>query len=162
MITALKIATIPTLFFIIQQDFKERKVYWFLFPLLGILLSTIHFLSIELVEIFAYYIALNFLLISLVIIILYGITVGAFKKPFLNHSFGMGDLLFFYAFALGFSSLTFIILFTNSLLFALLLFWGLKKPLRWKTVPLAGLMGLFLLIILTLSIFIDNPSLHRF
>ena len=100
----------------------------------------------------------NSLLISTIVIILYVYTKLIAKIKFLNHSFGLGDLLFFYAISLGFPTLTFIILFTFSILFSCLVYFLFKK--NKSTVPLAGYMSLFLLSTIIVSVFIDYPILY--
>jgi hypothetical protein len=162
LILVLKAIACLVLLVIIYQDLKERLVFWFLFPLLGILLFYLLYShSIDL-KILGYYIGLNLILITTIIAVIFVITKVVFKKPFLNHSFGLGDLLFFYAFALGFPTMTFIILFANSLIFSFLLYLAFKKSRNLKTIPLAGFMSIFLFLILGISIFAEKPSLYNF
>lgn len=141
------------------QDFKDRAVFWFLFPILGILLGSLHYVSLSGVFFFDH-ILINALLISLILLLLYGYARFIAKIKFINHSFGLGDLFFFYAFALGFPSITFIVLFSCAILFSVAVFFILKKNLHLKTVPLAGLMALFLLFVLGYSLFSNTPSLY--
>ena len=150
------------MFFIALQDFKERKVYWFLFPILGIALGLLHFLETGSNQLFLYHVLFNGLLVTLLLLLLFFLTKTIFKKPFLNHSFGLGDLLFFYAFGLGFPPVTFIILFTNSLFFSLLVFVLFKKYHKATTVPLAGLMAVFVFLVLTIDTFVTQPSLYSY
>lgn len=161
MIWVIKVISCITLLFIAYQDFKERRVYWFLFPLLGASLLYLHFLHTGIFKILTYYILLNIILISLILLILFLFTNLVLKKQFLNHSFGLGDILFFYAFALGFPTITFTILFANALIFSFLFFFILKKTQNFKTAPLAGLMSLFLFFILGISIFTDTTLLYN-
>lgn len=100
------------------------------------------------------------LLISLVVFILFIYTKYVARMKFLNVSFGLGDLLFFYAFAMGFPTVTFLILFVGAILFALGTFLLTKKNEENETIPLAGLMGLFLIVVLILSFFPIAPSLY--
>lgn len=72
----------------------------------------------------------------------------------------MGDVLFFYAFALGFPTMTFVLLFVGAIFFSLLVFLILKMGRPMETVPLAGLMGLFVMGVLVSSLFPDTPSLY--
>lgn len=144
------------------QDFKERKVYWFLFPLTAILFGLVHFLNIAEPLVFVNYVLLNALLVSLLICVLFLFTRVITKKKFLNHSLGLGDILFFYAFAIGFPTLTFSILFANAILFALLLFLVAKKRLQLQTVPLAGLMSVFLILVFAYNLLFQSPTLHGY
>ncbi len=147
------------LLLIFYQDYKSREVYWFLFPFLGMLLSVLFFLNSH-----SYFVLLsmlfNSMLVSMIILILYLYTRFISKKNFLDHSFGLGDILFFYAFCLGFPSLTFIVLFTFSILFTTSLYFILKKDKKNKTVPLAGFMSLFLVFIFGISLIIEYPILY--
>ena len=141
------------------QDFKERAVYWFLFPLLGLGLGWLHY-NLVLQELFFSHILINLLLVTLILLILYAYSRFIAKKKFIDHSFGLGDLCLFYAFALGFPSVSFIILFSCSILFSAIVFFALHKKLQLKTVPLAGLITLFLVFIFSYSLFSNTPSLY--
>ena len=157
-----KIAASLSLLVIIYQDFKERQVYWFLFPLLGLFLGLLNFSNSLEFHTFIYYITINLVLTTLVLGLLFIVVKVFFKKRFIDYSLGFGDILFFYTFAFGFPTITFIILFANSLLFSLVLFLFFKKVFKLKTVPLAGLMSLFLIIILAVSGFVEQPSLYTY
>lgn len=150
-----------TLTFISYQDFKERQVYWFLFLLLALFLGWLHFNHSITAQIFLYYTLLNLILVTLIVVLLYSIVRFILNKKFLNYSLGLGDILFFYAFAFGFPTLTFSILFANSLVLSLLIFMLFKKRFRQKTIPLAGIMSLFILSVLSISLFIQQPLLYR-
>lgn len=159
MIFFLNFLAISCLGLIVYQDYKSREVYWFLFPLLGLLLSVLFF-KMTTMPIVLISILLNTILISLVIILLYLYTKVVSKTTFLNHSFGLGDVLFFYAFSLGFPSITFIILFTFSILFSTLLYFSFKRKMTIESVPLAGYMSLFLIFVLSYSLFYNSPILY--
>lgn len=94
------------------------------------------------------------------ILILYLYTKKIAKKKFLNYSFGLGDILFFYAIAIGFPTITFIVIYSFSIIFSLFTFLIFKKSSNFKTVPLAGLMSFFLFFIITYSMLITTPSLY--
>ncbi len=158
----LKVVACGVLVCIFYQDLKEREVFWFLFPLLAFSLAIVHYLNVDESLIFGYFVLLNTLLVTGIVLLLFLIHKLWIQKPFLNHSFGLGDLLFFYAFAMGFPTMTFVVLFANSLLFSLVVYLFMKKYRQVNTVPLAGLMGLFVLTVLGLSIFIKTPSLYTF
>ncbi|MEO1010893.1 MAG: hypothetical protein AAFX53_06270 [Bacteroidota bacterium] len=141
------------------QDFRERAVQWVWFPILGLVLSLIYIehTSLEQYLVFA---TTNILLVSLIIGFLFLYTKYIAKARFLNVSFGLGDLLFFYAFALGFPSMTFVLLFTAALFFSFLAFLASRTLDHRETVPLAGLMGLFLLGIHAVSFIPNVPYLY--
>lgn len=81
---------------------------------------------------------------------------------FLNVSFGLGDILFFYAFALGFPTATFLILFVSSILFSLMVSLIQKKKKTESGIPLAGLMSLFLVFAFSIEFLPNLPSLYNF
>lgn len=141
------------------QDFKTRKVIWFVFPLLMLFFGLLHFLNVTVHEIFFHHVLINFILICCIISILYVYTSLIAKKPFLGHSLGLGDVLFFYALGLGFPPLTFIVLFTSSIIFSLFTFLIVKNGLTLKTVPLAGLMGLYMIFVLLYGLIFKFPTL---
>jgi hypothetical protein len=73
------------------------------------------------------------------------------SKKFLNpfqHYFGLGDLLFYTAITPLFLLRNYILFFILSLLFAILMQFGLKKFIKEETVPLAGFSALFLIIMI--------------
>lgn len=161
MILGLKIALIIGLGLIYWQDLKERAVWWFLFPFVGLLMGGIHWLSSS-NELVTTYVSINLLMTTLVLLILWLYTRFIRNKKFLNVSFGLGDVLLFYAFALGFATVTFLILFVASILVALL--WSLVYLKRSSkgTIPLAGLMSSFLILVYTMSLLPKTPTLYTF
>jgi len=141
------------------QDFKERAVSWVLFPIIGLLLAFL-FLNVTSFEQYSLFVMTNVLLVSGILLILFLYTKHIARMKFLNVSFGLGDLLFFYAFALGFPTLTFIVLFVGAILFSLVFFLFSKKERKKGTIPLAGLMGFFLMVVVLASFFPQTPSLY--
>lgn len=146
---------------IAYQDIKSRMVYWFLFPVLAISLAMLH-LSHNTLEVFLYHSSINSILVTCILLILYIATRFIFKRRFLNSSIGLGDLLFFYAFAMGFPTVTFLWLFTGALVFSAMLHFLFKAIRGAETVPLAGFMGIFLIASLLYQLFPNTPSLYLF
>nr|WP_299338462.1 general secretion pathway protein [Allomuricauda sp.] len=144
------------------QDFRDRLVYWILFPVLGILLVTVHSLCSPHIWVLGLNVLMNLLLIAAVLLLTYLYSKIFRKEPFVDHSLGLGDILFFVAMALGFPTVTFLVLFVCSLLFSLLSFMTFKERFKNPTVPLAGLMGVFLILVLGYSVFVDEPDLYAF
>ncbi|MCK0160139.1 hypothetical protein [Allomuricauda sp. F6463D] len=143
------------------QDIRDREVSWVLFPLLGICLALSYGLQVG-ISVFTFSVMVNLILITCVVLLLWGITKFILKKPFLDVSFGLGDMLFLYVFALGFPTMTFVFLLVGSLLFSLAAFFLMKFLLQTKTVPLAGLMGLFLMAFILLALIPGTPSLYAY
>jgi len=137
-----KIILFIALFLIVIQDFKERQVYLWLFFLTGTTMALLH-LNNSMIQPFLLNIGINLLVIFIIISVLYFYATMKMKKS-LQHTLGLGDILFFMVLAIGFSTGTFLVLFTFSLIFSLLFFLAIKSNLKYKTVPLAGLQALFI------------------
>jgi len=126
---------------VFYQDINERLVWWFLFPIIG-LVSGVLFAHQTSLELFLYSILFNssFILILLSILFLYSkLKMGIH----IQEAIGMGDVLLFFALTCTFSLISFITLFVFSLVLSLLLHIVLSKNKPPKTVPLAGYMSLF-------------------
>ena len=141
------------------QDLRDREVLWILFPAIALFLAGLHISHVGL-EHFLFFALNNCILVTCILLLLWVVTKYIFKKRFLDVSFGTGDILFMYAFALGFPSLTFIVLLVGSILFSLLAFIILKLFFRAETVPLAGLMGIFLIAVLLATALPNSLSLY--
>lgn len=154
----LQILLILSFSLIAFQDFKERAVVWVLFPIAAVLLAIIclQHTSWEQYVILA---ITNSILVSCILLILFLYTTYIARKKFINVSFGMGDLLFFYALALGFPTITFILLFVGSIFFSIVIYAFTKKKQQENTVPLAGLMSIFLIGVVLFSFIPNTPSL---
>ncbi len=159
MILLLTVIAVAGFLIICYQDFRYRAVFWFLFPLLAIILGIIHYLQVEM-TLFYGSLAMNFILVSVVLLVLYFYSRIIAKKEFMNHSLGLGDILFFFVMGTGFPTTTFIILFTYAIFFSLLTFLVLKPRMKVKTVPLAGLMSLFLIVVLSINLCNYFPSIY--
>ncbi|PWK22592.1 hypothetical protein LX92_03067 [Maribacter polysiphoniae] len=136
-------------------------VMWIIFPVIGLLLFVLHLINSHW-EVGLIYILTNILIISGVLLLLYLYTKHILKQKFLNVSFGLGDILFLYALALGFPTITFIIVLVGSIFFSLIAFLLLKRYKEMSTVPLAGLMGLFLIGLVLFSFSSYTPSLYLY
>lgn len=135
------------------QDWRYRKIHIVLpFVIFGITFFLIPVKRYDLFEIV--FINTGFFLITLSILTLY---MSLKSKKFLNpfqHYFGLGDLLFYVAVSPLFLLKNYILFFILSLLFAIILQFGLKKFIKEESVPLAGFSSLFLFIILLKDHFI--------
>lgn len=129
------------------QDWKYRRIHVMLPVIIfGISFYLISRKKIDLINI----IILNtgFFLMTLSILTVYmSLKSKKFLNPFL-HYFGLGDLLFYISVAPLFILKNYILFFILSLLFAILLQFGLKKFIKEDTIPLAGYSALFLIIVL--------------
>lgn len=134
-------------------------VSWILFPLAGLGMGYLYFIHSD-IHVYTVLIFTNLLIVTAVISILYLYTKHLRGMEFLNVSFGLGDILFFVALAVGFPTITFLILFVSSILFSLLIFFVIKNGRDFKNAPLAGLMSVFLIGTYVISSFPAMPSLY--
>jgi hypothetical protein len=141
MITALNILMILLLLWIFYEDMKERQItlVWML-----LLLGLGGFLNYQkqILEIFLINSIVNMIVILTVVLILW-IYSRLKLRSGLFSLFGTGDLLFFIFLAVSFPMATFVVIFSTSLIFSLVVSVALKKKMK-KWVPLAGLQALFL------------------
>ena len=153
----LKLILIFIFFTILYQDYKDRLVYWFLYPLVGILAVAIQFLILPIDSIMLN-IVLNLCLVLFLLLVCYVYT-RVRKMEFAN-SFGLGDILFFIFISFTFSIISFLILFIFSLIFSLLVHFLLSGNSKDKTVPLAGYMSLFFGSVYGFTFFYESNFLY--
>ncbi len=142
----LKGLIIFNLVYIIYQDLKSREVYWFLLPSLMVLLGYMHYRNVLKIH-FITFTVINIGVIITVLGLLYLYTVLLIKKPFFKEVFGLADALYFLALAMAFPTATFVVIFVFSLIFSLLAWLILKHQSEYNSIPLAGYMSAFLLLI---------------
>jgi len=95
-----------------------------------------------------------FFLITLGILTAYmSLKSKKFLNPFL-HYFGLGDLLFYIAISPLFLLKDYILFFILSLVFSIVMQFGLKNFIKENTVPLAGFSALFLFAVLMKDYFL--------
>jgi len=158
LIIIFKILLLFTLITIFFQDYRNRLVYWFLFPIVGILYSTLH---LEKAGTFQFVVnsGINLTLIALMLLTLFVYARAILKRAFFE-TFGLGDLLLFVAISFSFSPATFLVLFVCSILFSILLYITLKNRSTHTTIPLAGNISLFFSVILVLDWLGCAPDLY--
>ncbi|MDC8005225.1 hypothetical protein POV27_14280 [Aureisphaera galaxeae] len=149
MIAALvKICLVAVLSLIFYQDQKERQVWFFLFPLFALLGTTLFYMNTNSTT-YLYAILINLLIVGMLLLVLFILSRWVWNKKSLKEALGLGDILFFVGFAVSFPTVSFINFFAFSMIFALVIH---RLLLKWKslthaTVPLAGWMSLFLIMI---------------
>ncbi|MEM7185024.1 MAG: hypothetical protein AAF466_00090 [Bacteroidota bacterium] len=141
-----KIVLLGVLAVLLWQDLKERQVWWFLLPLFAIAGSYLFFVNVSPV-LYATSLLWNLAIVGVLLATLYAYARWKLKKEFLAETFGLADLLFFIAFALSMPTFAFLNFFVAALVFSLLSYLALRMVFRSKqqTVPLAGMMSLFLI-----------------
>jgi len=132
---------------------------WLLITVI-LLVGYLHFYHSSL-QPFLWSATLNILIVAIIIFILFLYSKLKLKRP-LKDAFGLGDFLFFLAIAIGFPTITFAVLFSFSLFFSLTLFLIIKKSLKEKTAPLAGLQALFLSLIFLLHWTFNFMNLYQY
>jgi len=143
---------------IIYQDFKERAVYLFWYPLLLLVIVYQYFIMPGYVP--YELIAFNLFFVGVLVgfVFLYYRFRKYTMKSFFATVFGFGDLLFFVFMALFFTPANFLVVFNSSLILCLLLATGLKS-FKTRGVPLAGVQAtvvLFWVVGVQLSILPSN------
>jgi len=141
---------------ILYQDIKERQVYWFLFPIVGISAGLLFYLN-TLPELFLLTVSINLILVTLILAILFAYVKVRMRSKF-KDVFGVGDLLLFLMLCFSFSNISFYIIFISGLIFSLVLHLIINKNRKENDVPLAGYMsGFFMLTFLSFWLgIIDN------
>ncbi len=153
MILLIKIILLLSLLLILYQDIKQRQIWVILLPIFAITGSVLFYYS-TITVFFLYSILINLALVGFLILINYLFAKFILKKSLFKEALGMGDVLFFIAFAMSFPTLSFINFFVFSLLFSLVLQLVLKMYSKRRkqntintinTIPLAGYMSVFLI-----------------
>lgn len=161
MAVAAKVLLMASLLIIFIQDLRDREVYAFLFPFLGILGSYLFFINSN----FDYYLVslgINILMVTIILLLNYLFSRFIMKKHFLREALGIGDILFFIAFAVSFPTVAFINFFVFSILFTFTLHFVSSRMAKQKNeyVPLAGYMSLFLMSVYTVNWFSCYDSIY--
>jgi hypothetical protein len=134
---------------IFHQDLKYRAVSWILFPVLGIVYAIRFYLQdgAYMHPLFNY----SFLLVQIGGVSLY-VLLRYKSTQLFRHYLGLGDILYWVVIAWFFSPLNFILYHLVSLTFSIFVYAILLKSEK-KTVPLAGLQSLVLIVFTFLSWF---------
>lgn len=155
----LKLILILIFIIVLYQDFKDRLVYWFLYPIIGILAFAIQLYNVPMETALANF-GFNLLFVTIILGISF-LYIKLRKLDFFN-AIGIGDVLFFAFISFTFSIVSFLILFVFSLLFSLILHFALTNKKEQQTVPLAGYMSLFFGAIYVTTFFYNNPFLYAY
>ncbi len=148
----IKILTLIILILIFLQDWKGRAVYWFLFPLLALMLICVrlqHGVVIpELVQ--SVLLNISFMVVQLIILTLY---FSQKRKKWVNITaglLGLGDILFLLCIAFYLSVLNFLFFYIAILMGVLFLWltWQAVSKQKNKYIPLAGFQSLIFIVFL--------------
>ena len=154
--------TLCCLFGIGYQDIKHRAVTGLLLGLAGLFLGGMLYLHLDNRALWLTTVLLNLCLVALMLIPAYGYSRWIRKTRFWNRGLGTGDLFFFIAMALGFPTVTFLILLVASLVLALIsgIILGYGRD-TGSSIPLAGIQALFLSAVFLVSRFGSTSWLYR-
>lgn len=158
MITAITILLTMVLIKIFIEDLRERKVSLYLFLIAILAGGYLHFHQ-GLHVVFLFVISLNVSMLGILTVALWLYTELKMQKK-LRDTFGLGDFLFFLFLGVSFPSVTFLVLFSFSLIFSLLLFVIVRGSLRNKMVPLAGFQSVFVGLVFVLNSFFHVIDLY--
>lgn len=146
MILIIKFILIITLAIIFLQDFKERSVWWFLFPLFIAGSGIIHFHK-SLPPIMFLEVMQNLIFLILIMGLVFLYSRYKLKKDFLKDCFGIGDILFLIGLAIGFPTISFLILLSSTCIFSISIDLFLRQDEHPNSIPMAGYSSLLMIVI---------------
>ena len=147
------------LLLIAYQDFKERAVYVWIFPVLSGLFLTKNFIEIPYsTYLFNTGINLGFCLIQYFVLTLYFSIKNKQLINIADQLIGWGDIVFALVLCVAFPPLTFFCYYLLSLIIAALI--GLYFKSQNKTIPLAGIQAIVLIIWIIIINFIIRFSIN--
>ena len=132
------------------EDFAERQVHWSYFPILAGAGGVHTFQALHSMGKLAMYAGCNlaFLIIQFLLFRSYFLIRKTAMVSIIDRKIGWGDIFFLLAAAFFFSPMNFIWFYLYSLLFSLMvsLLWSRYKRSAFRSIPLAGLQSVFLLL----------------
>lgn len=155
----LKLLLIIVFAIVLYQDFKNRLVYWFLYPIIGILAFAIQLCNVPSTIAF-FNLGVNLLFIT--IILGSSFLYTRFRNLNFTDAIGMGDILFFVFVSGAFSIISFFVLFVFALLFSIILHQVLMNKKEDQTVPLAGYMALFFGVVYAMTFLSNSTFLYAY
>lgn len=148
----LKTFLIAGLSIILYQDYKDRAVWWFLFPFFAAIAGLLHFKE-SLSWMFLRSIIFNLAAVTAIFTFAFLYARYKMKVNFLQEAVGAGDILFFLGLTGAFPSGTFVVILVFSMIFSLVLHSFIPGKQHNQTVPLAGYASLFLICVFMSSWF---------
>ena len=162
MMFALQAAIFMVLSGMAYQDFRYRGIYWWMFPLLSVLLifSGLLIVSLE-TMVFSAIKSCLFVVVQLLILTAY---LSLKEKQLINiltGFFGLGDLLFLVAISTRLSFLNYVMFYIVSLMLVILfsIIFIRKSNAKAYKIPLAGYQAIFLMLLMLVEWFVPKMSL---
>lgn len=146
--------------FTVYQDIKSREVSVWVFIYLAVTGGYLHF-ETQFLPLFLLNLLINMMVVLVLILILLLYSKLVLKKN-LKEAIGLGDILFFIVLGISLPTVSFLVLFSLSIFFSLVLFLALKSKMIHKTVPLAGFQALFLGIVIFINLLYNFVNLYAF
>lgn len=159
MIVTLNILMILLLLWIFYEDLKQRQITLIVILALILLGGFLNYQK-QILELFLIHSIINILVVLMVVGILWVYSKLKLKTGLFD-VFGSGDLLFFLFLAVSFPITTFLVIFSSSLIFSLLVSIAIKKSMK-KWIPLAGLQALFLSVVVGVNLVFGIVNLYAF
>lgn len=154
-----KLILILVFIIVLYQDFNSRLVYWFLYPIIGVLAFSIQLYNLPVTIVFIN-LGINLLFVTFILGVSY--LYVKYRKLDFKNAIGIGDILFFVFISCTFSIVSFFILFVFALLFSLILHLVLSNKKEQQTVPLAGYMSLFFGAVYAFSFCYNSTFLYAY
>lgn len=145
----------------VYQDFKYRGIYWWMFPVLFLLMATATVQVLGFTETIAQA-GKSVLFLVLQFVVLTGYISIKQKKltNIFDGFFGLGDLLFLVVLCVGFSFLNYVLFYLLSLMLIILFtaIFGYQSTAHGKKIPLAGYQALLFMVLTAISWF--TPAIN--
>jgi len=158
MIFTINILMLLLLSWIFYEDTKDRKVTLVVLLSLIVVGGYLNFQE-QITMLFLLSLLINLGVVFIVVLLLFLYSKIKLKSS-LFRVFGMGDLLFFIFMSVSFPTTTFLVLFSVSLIFSLMISLLFQKKFQ-NMVPLAGLQALFLILIIGANTLLNVVNLYE-
>lgn len=153
----LTIILLAILLLIAIQDFKYRAIH--IVVVIGVFLASMAVLWTEKGNLINFETIIYTLVVFSLLWLYLSIKNKGFINPFIKY-IGLGDFLFLLAITPLFSLFSFIVFFVTGICLAAVLSILLKKYIQKNTIPLAGILAVYLVIIRINHLFFDNDIFH--
>ncbi|GAA4272067.1 hypothetical protein U6A24_11210 [Aquimarina gracilis] len=143
----------------LYQDIKYRHIHIAL-PILVFVVAI--YINIERFELYEVLKSIGFIAINFAAITAYfSFKTSKLQNPFKDY-IGIGDLVFLIAVTPMFSFRNFMLFFISGMIVSLLLYVLFQKQSTNKTIPLAGYLSLYIILIMIPNLFLTNNLFYDF
>ncbi len=157
------IISVATLGILCWQDFRSRRIAWWLLPILAVtfFLASLHINSASEIGM-GFSLNITFLLIQFLFVwIWFSLKQRKFSK-LIDSQIGLGDLLFMICIAFAFSPANFMIFYTIGMILTLVVAMGVRlfRSTSKAEIPLAGALAIPLLVLCSVRIIIPTTNFY--